>query len=63
MDDKPIAGDLLIGADAIAEYIGLTRRQIYDLSARRVIPSFKIGKIVAARKSTLTRWIEDLERS
>jgi excisionase family DNA binding protein len=63
MDDTPLAGDLLIGADAIAEYTGLTRRQIYDLSARRVIPSFEIGKTVAARKSTLMKWIEDLERS
>ncbi|MCD2184208.1 helix-turn-helix transcriptional regulator [Rhizobium sp. GN54] len=62
MDDEPIAGDMLLGADAIAAFLGFTRRQVYDLTARRIMPSFKIGKTVAARKSTLRAWIEELER-
>lgn len=62
MPEKPLADDLLLGADAIANFLGFTRRQVYDLTARRIIPSFKIGKTVAARKSTLRSWIEELER-
>ncbi|URK87731.1 hypothetical protein LP421_07785 [Rhizobium sp. RCAM05350] len=45
------------------EYVDLTRRKVYDFNAQRVMPSFKIGKTVAARKLTLTKWIEDLEGS
>jgi predicted DNA-binding transcriptional regulator AlpA len=55
------AGDLLMGADAIAGFLGITRRQAYRLVYDDIIPSFKLGGTVAARRSSLTRWMEDLE--
>lgn len=54
-------GDLLMGADSIAAYLGVTRRQVYRLVYDEIIPSFKLGGTVAARKSSLTVWMQKLE--
>ncbi|WP_421577598.1 helix-turn-helix domain-containing protein [Shinella sp. M31] len=51
-----------MGGDAIATYLGVTRRQVYRLVYDEIIPSFKLGGTVAARKSSLTTWMQDLER-
>jgi len=53
--------DLLMGADAIAGFLGVTRRQVYRLVYDEIIPSFKLGGTVAARRSSLTKWMETLE--
>lgn len=58
-DNSP--ADLLLGADAIATFLGITPRQVYRLSSDKVIPSFKAGGTVAARRSSLTKWMEDAE--
>lgn len=55
-DNQPTA-DLLLGADAIAKFLGITRRQTYRLVYDEVIPSFKAGGTVAARKSSLNNWM------
>lgn len=52
-----IANNLLRGGDAIADYLGLTRRQAYHAIAAGYIPTFRAGAIVCARKSTLLNWI------
>jgi excisionase family DNA binding protein len=56
-DNIPIAHDMLRGADKIAEYLGMERRQIYHLSEKTRLPVFKIGATLCARKSTLMAWI------
>jgi len=53
--------DLLMGALAIAKYLGVTRRQVYHLVYSQTIPSFKLAGTVAARKSSLKKWMENLE--
>lgn len=53
--------DLLMGADAIGQFLGITRRQTYRLVYDGIVPSFKLGGTVAARKSTLTRWMASQE--
>ncbi|MEI2299301.1 helix-turn-helix domain-containing protein [Ensifer sp. MJa1] len=53
--------DLLMGADAIAGFLGVTRRQVYRLVYDEIIPSFKLGGTVAARRSSLAKWMEALE--
>lgn len=58
-DNAP--GDLLLGADAIATYLGITRRQTYRLVSDAIVPSFKCGGTVAARKSSLNRWMASQE--
>ena len=55
-DNLPTA-DLLMGADAIGRFLGITRRQTYRLVYDGIVPSFKLGGTVAARKSTLTNWL------
>lgn len=60
--DAPVVErDLLMGADAIAEFLGVTRRQVYRLVYDEIVPSFKLGGTVAARKSSLTKWMQALE--
>lgn len=54
--------DLLSGAEAIAAYIGVKPRRIYHLAETRRLPVFRIGSTLCARRSTLLRWIEDMER-
>ena len=53
---QPIAGDLLVGADAIAAFLGLTRRQIYTMreSGHPAIVH-ETGLGLVARKSVLSR--------
>lgn len=53
--------DLLMGAAAIARYLGVTSRQVYRLHYGEIIPSFKLGGTVAARRSSLAKWMEALE--
>jgi excisionase family DNA binding protein len=55
--------DLLSGAEAIATYIGVKPRRIYHLAETRRLPVFRIGSTLCARRSTLLRWIEDMERA
>lgn len=55
-------GDLLIGANAIAAALGITRRQTYKLIYGDELPTFKLGGSVAARRSTLNGWLAGLEQ-
>ncbi len=45
--------DLLPGVKRIAEYTGETERAIYHMSEKGVIPTFKVGGKIYARKSEL----------
>ena len=60
-NDNTILADLLLGADAIAKFLGISRRQVYRLVYDQIIPSFKAGGTVAARRSSLARWMADAE--
>ncbi|WP_322884112.1 excisionase family DNA-binding protein [Sinorhizobium medicae] len=56
-----LAPDMLRGADAIAQYMGLPRRSVYHAISKGHLPHFRIGETVCARKSTLTTWISEQE--
>lgn len=56
-----IANDLLKGADAIADFLGMDRRAVYFAVSKNRLPTFRIGSGVFARKSTLLGWIEKQE--
>ncbi|MBP2445934.1 helix-turn-helix transcriptional regulator [Rhizobium leguminosarum] len=62
-NDNVIEGDLLMGADAIARFLGITRRQTYRLVYDGIAPSFKLGGTVAARRSSLTAWMATAEKA
>ena len=59
--NPPAGADLLYGAHAIAEFLGIKERAAYHLIETRRIPFFKIGKTVCARRSTLAARIAELE--
>ena len=61
MTDTAPASDLLYGASAIAEYLGVKPRAAYHLIETKRIPFFKIGKTLCARRSTLAARIAELE--
>ncbi|MEE9925804.1 MAG: DNA-binding protein [Brucella anthropi] len=54
--------DLLMGAKAIAGFLGCNDRQVYHMLAKRQLPGFKIGDVIAARKSSILKHIEELEK-
>lgn len=60
--------DVLDGADAIAEFVfgkadTKNRRRIYHAAEKQALPIFRIGARICARRSTLTKWIEEQEAS
>lgn len=55
--------DLLTGAGAIAGFMGVKPRRVYHLAEKRQLPVFRMGATLCARRSTLVRWIEEMERS
>lgn len=53
--------DLVIGADAVACFLGMTKRQVYGCMERRHMPLFKIGAQICARRSVVLAWIQARE--
>jgi len=58
-----LADDLLRGADAIAIFVfgdAKARRKVYYYAgeAKVRMPTFRMGNVICARKSTLRNWIE-----
>jgi len=60
-DNGIIVGDLLVGAPAIAKFLGVSPRQVYRLTYDGLVPHFKLGGSVAARRSSLAKWLADQE--
>jgi hypothetical protein len=59
-----LAGDLLRGADEIAEFIfgaRASRRKIYYLAETSHLPVFRLGSMLCARRSVIERWIAGQE--
>jgi len=55
-----IAGDILFGADAIADFLfgdRKFRRKVYNLVESGNLPVFRLGTGICARKSVLIEWI------
>jgi hypothetical protein len=55
--------DLLTGAEAIAGFMRVKPRRVYHLAETQRLPVFRLGSTLCARRSTLRRWIEDMERA
>jgi hypothetical protein len=52
--------DLLHGYQAIADHLGLSRRQAEHMAANG-LPTFKVGRTVCARRSALARYFAEQE--
>ncbi|MBC2887300.1 DNA-binding protein [Brucella intermedia] len=53
--------DLLYGARPIADFLGMTEKQARHRIDDGHIPTFRIGGTICSRKSTLTKWLDEME--
>lgn len=58
---EDLSGDILWGAKEIARFLGCSEKSIWNMSQRRQIPTFRQGRRVCARRSTLRAYIEQQE--
>ncbi len=63
MPGNELGDDLLIGAPAIAAYLRVNERRVYHWATRSFIPTFKIGLLIAARRSELDEALRNGGRS
>ncbi len=57
-------GDVLCGASQIAEFLfgdATQRRRVYHLHERNLLPTFKLGNTLYARRSTIGRYLTSKE--
>ena len=60
---KRETADLLVGIGQIADYLGYSEGRARRLLASGVVPAFRVGpRVWNARKSTIDRWIADLDK-
>lgn len=52
-----LAGDVLKGAQEIADFLGEERRAVFYAIGRGALPHYRIGQSIRARKSTLRAWL------
>lgn len=63
---QSLADDVLRGAGQIAAFLfgeATARRRVYDLADSGVLPVFRLGTTICARRSTLLAWITEQERA
>ena len=60
-DNKRTPGDLLYGVPAIAKHLNLGDQQVYHLASNGRLPTFKIGRRICARISSLNAWLDQQE--
>jgi hypothetical protein len=58
MTQRPLGDDLLVGVAAIAQYLSISERRIYHWADRGYITTFKIGPLIAARRSQLDQALQ-----
>lgn len=65
--DVELKDDLLLGAKAIAEFLGCKDRQVYHMLAKRQLPGFKIGDVIEPENrpfsSILRNWNSNEHRA
>jgi hypothetical protein len=54
-NQPPLAADLLIGAEAIAEETGLSVRQVFYFAAKGELPVKKMGRLLTASRARLRK--------
>lgn len=62
MTEQVDTADLLYGVQAIAKFLGLRERQARHLCEKGSLPTWKEGKMICSRRSTIRKWMEERER-
>ena len=63
--ESDFAQDLLRGAKQISGFLfndPAKRRKVYHLAANSNLPTFKLGSMLCARRSSLLNWVEEQEK-
>lgn len=53
--------NIMYGAEKIAAYLGIGKRQVYHACTTGTLPVFRIGATICARPDTLLAWIVEQE--
>lgn len=64
MSTAILSDDMLRGAHEIAGFLfgnPKERRKVYHLAERSRLPTFKLGAVLCARKSTIMEWVAQQE--
>lgn len=63
VEPNPHTPDMLYGVPSISQFLGLKRRQAQYLIEKGRLPIFRPGdgKVICARRSTLTAWLAEQE--
>jgi hypothetical protein len=61
MTDTP-QPEVLHGARAIADFLGVSEKAVYHMAERKRIPTFKLGKTLCARRSSILTAMDKLEQ-
>ena len=62
-DTVTIPREILHGARAIADVLGVTEKAVYHLIERGRIPHYRLGRTICARRSHLLAQADDLVRA
>ncbi|MFG1465247.1 DNA-binding protein [Xanthobacter sp. DSM 24535] len=60
MEQNP-KSDVLVGVSAIAAHLGMSARQAKHRVHLNMLPVFRMGRTVCARKTTLNEWMAKQE--
>ena len=52
---------LLLKPSEVAQVLGIGRSLIYELIARKEIPSIRLGRCIRISSESLERWLKDQE--
>lgn len=61
MTDIAPEQDLLFGRRAIADYLGVSLQNARSLCGRPGFPAWREGKMLCARRSSISRWMASRE--
>jgi len=61
--DQTLSPDALLTAEEVAALLQVTSSWVYAETRGHRIPHLRLGRYVRYRRSTLERWMEEMERS
>ena len=54
---------LLLKPSEVTQVLGIGRSLVYELIARKEIPSVRLGRCIRVPSESLQRWLKDQEKS
>jgi excisionase family DNA binding protein len=61
LPDQTAFGEPLLNAKQLADQLGFTRRQIYELVEERDLPCYRIGRTLLFEVSAVRSWLDQFK--